>query len=505
MLTRLAAADALSLHSQTSTTPAHTVTLIVIEGSDRLSHARLHQLLASSLPRLARLRSRLVGKPFGIGRPVWAEIDGYDATPQLHRATVQAPGGPRELAELIAALSAGPRDGRQPLWEAWSIDGLAGQRWGVAMTTSPVLGAFLSGAASVWPALLTYGPYDPNIDLPDDPSLGPAPSLAELVYDAVSEIVENHVTGVWLLAEAGTGAIRSVCRRLRGREVSQSVRPAASSMNGPVPHTLFNPPLTRRRAVAFASTPLADVETVSNAFGGSTANVLLAACTLSLRAWLQRYDTLPGHPLLMQVPLSLRGEDPVRNRNAFAVGEIRLPVQLDDPVQILTDLHTAAEMLTIARRDDTETANPAVDFATIASLVPPPVARAGIQVYRALRLRRGRTPVCHGRVSYIAGSPIPGFCAGARVVGMHTAPPLSDGAGLNITMTAHNDVMDLCVSACPDNVPAVDEIACGIAESVDSLVAAAQASPRGRGRSVVTELTTHVAKDDRRPGGLSDG
>ncbi len=498
MLTRLAAADALSLHSQTSTTPAHTVTLIVIEGSDRLSHARLHRLLASSLPRLARFRSRLVGKPFGMGRPVWAEIDGYDATLQLHRATVQAPGGPRELAELIAALSAVRRDGRQPLWEAWSIDGLADDRWGVAVTTSPVLGEFVSGAASVWPRLLTGDPLDPNADLPDDPSLGPAPSLAELVTDAVSEIVENHVTGMWVLAEAGAGAISSVCRRLRGSGVPESVRPAASSMKGPVPHTLFNPPLTRRRAVAFATTPLTDVEAVSNAFGGSTANVILAACTLSLRAWLQRYDTVPDHPLLMQVPLSLHGEDPVRTRNAFAVGEIRLPVQLDDPVQMLTNLHTAAEMLTIARRDDAETTNPAVDFATIASLVPPPVARAGVHVYRALRRRRGRTPLCHGRVSYTAGNTMPAFCAGARVVGMHTAPPLSDGAGLNITMTAHADVIDLCVSACPDNVPAVHEIACGIAESVDTLVAAAQVSPRGRGRSVVTELTTHVAKHDRR-------
>jgi diacylglycerol O-acyltransferase / wax synthase len=47
---------------------------------------------------------------------------------------------------------------------------------------------------------------------------------------------------------------------------------------------------------------------------------------------------------------------------------------------------------------------------------------------------------------------------------------------------------------CPDNVPAVNEIATGIAESVGILVAAAKQSPRGQGRSVVTEITSQAAK-----------
>jgi diacylglycerol O-acyltransferase / wax synthase len=53
------------------------------------------------------------------------------------------------------------------------------------------------------------------------------------------------------------------------------------------------------------------------------------------------------------------------------------------------------------------------------------------------------------------------------------------------------------VCACPDNVPAVDDIATGIAHSVDILVAAAQKSPRGQGRSVVTEMTSHPVNRSR--------
>jgi diacylglycerol O-acyltransferase / wax synthase len=64
---------------------------------------------------------------------------------------------------------------------------------------------------------------------------------------------------------------------------------------------------------------------------------------------------------------------------------------------------------------------------------------------------------------------------------------------LSIALTSRGDDLDVSVCACPDNVAAVDDIASGIARSVDILVAAAQESPRGQGRSVVTEMTSHPA------------
>lgn len=129
MTTRLARTDAVALHSQTSTVPTHTVALIIIEASDQLSHERLRQLMAATLPRVARFRSRLVSKPLGMGQQVWAEIDDYDPSPQIHRTTVRAPGARSEFADLIAQLNGGRHDCRESLWEAWSIDGLAGGRW----------------------------------------------------------------------------------------------------------------------------------------------------------------------------------------------------------------------------------------------------------------------------------------------------------------------------------------------------------------------------------------
>ena len=104
------------------------------------------------------------------------------------------------------------------------------------------------------------------------------------------------------------------------------------------------------------------------------------------------------------------------------------------------------------------------------------------------------TPLSHGSVLSVLGEPLPAYCAGAEVVGMHTVTPLAEGCGLTITPTTHGNEVHLSVCVCPDNVPAVHEIATGIVDALDTLLAAARKSPRGQGRSVVTEISTHSGK-----------
>ncbi len=476
--------------------PAHAVSLVIVERSDQLSHERLHQLVGSALPQLAPFRSRLVGKPLGVGQPVWAEIDDYDPTSQIHRATVVAPGGRREFADLIAQLSTGPPGGRNTLWEAWSIDGLAGGRWALALKLSPALDDGGVGAALAWSRLLCSHLHGDSANAqPVQSSLGTTPSLGELVTDTVAEVVENYLEGLWFIGEAATaGLLRAVHRRLGGKRERDPMPPAVWSMSGPLPQNAFNAPLTERRASAFASIPLGDLEMVSNAFGGNITNVFLAACTLSLRAWLQRHDTVPDNPLVMQMPLALLGADPAAFASPSTVGRIRIPVQLDDPVQVLINLHTATERLYTERARDDEKHSPRVDLARVAALAPPTVVQSGMRIYTRMGLRQWLEPICHGSVSYVSGQPVPAYCAGAKVVGMHSVAPLIEGCGLKLTLTSHGEAMDLSVCVCPDNVPAVEDIATGIVDSVDILVAAARKSPRGQGRSVVTEMTSHGAQ-----------
>ncbi|MCZ8382234.1 WS/DGAT domain-containing protein [Mycobacterium sp. CPCC 205372] len=472
MTTRLGPADAMALHTQTPTTPAHTVSLVILEPSKKLSHDVLGQRIAAAIPRLARFRSRLVCKPFGMGQPIWAEIAHFDPARHIHRAAVPVPGGVRELADLITLVCGGSHP-RRALWEAWTIDHLVGGRWAVAIRMSPVLAEDGRGVAAFWDAVLTSGPDADEIVA--DAGVGTAPSTGELVADMLSEMVENQITGAWMAADAATDALHSVRDRLQQARVKVLLGPAVSSMRGPVPMTVFNAPLEKGRSLAFATTLRSDVELVSDAFGGSAANVLLAACTLSIRAWLQRHDVVPDEPLVI----------------AVAQGRIRVPVQLDDPVQVLTNMHTATERANIADSGPDEIMGATDDVTKVVSMLWPWAVRAGMHVYTGLGLARRGGPSCHGSISFLGDSAETLVCAGAEVVGMYTAEPLVEGCGLNITVTSHSDTMDVCVSACPDNVPDVEDIARGIAEAVDVLVAAARQSPRGRGRSVVTQLASH--------------
>jgi diacylglycerol O-acyltransferase len=493
MFSRLLTTDGMQQQFQKNPIqPARTVSVIVMEPADGLSHQRLHQLVGSSLPQLAYFRSRVMGKPLGIGQPVWAPIDNYDPTSQIHSATICAPGGPREFNDLLAQLSVRPQDCPETLWEAWSIDGLAGGRWALAVKVSPALNDGSAGA-SMWSRLLRPDPRDGVASSqPSEPSLD-MPSFGELVTDTVTELLENYVMGLWLAAQAATDVLQAVRVKLSGRSEPDPMPPAASSMSGPVPDNVFNARLTERRAVAFASIPLADLEAVTYAFGGTVINAFLAACTLSLRAWLIRHDAVPDDPLVIQIPLPLLGADPITLSNPLAAGRIRLPVQLDDPVQVLIDLHTATEGLDNTSLGAAEKAGLKVDLASVASLIPTTLVHAGKRLFIGLGLRQLLTTSFHGNVSYVRGQPAPAYCAGAKVVGMHTVAPLQEGRGLSITLTVRRDVIDLSVCVCPDNVPRVNEIATGIAESVDVLLAAAQEFPRGQGRSVVTQMTSHHA------------
>ena len=158
-----------------------------------------------------------------------------------------------------------------------------------------------------------------------------------------------------------------------------------------------------------------------------------------MRAWLQRHDKVPNHPLLMRMPFESRTMDPPGIGKGLTVGRLRIPVHLDDPVQILANLHTATGRLNAIRGRSNESNSPTIDLQAMTSLIPPTVAQLGMQLYTGSGLRHRLAPVCHGSVSYIAVEPVPAYCAGAKVVGMHTVAPLAEESGLNIALTSRGE------------------------------------------------------------------
>ena len=334
--------------------------------------------------------------------------------------------------------------------------------------------------------------------MPDRPS-PQMPAMADVVAQVIAEVIQLQIKGVYLVAGAAAGLLRAAGGQqseTHTADGSDGVLPQQPSMRGPLPRNAFNAPLTDRRAVAFDSLSRADLETVSAAFGGDVTNVLLAASTMSLRGWLQRHGAVPDDPMAMWMPLTLSAGD----RDVPSAGQIRIPVQLNDPVEILTKLHTATERMNTVHSRDEERQQFLLGTVAITSLIPSTVLHAGTRILRQLGLRQRLTPMSYASMATDADNSS-AYCAGAKVVARHTVMPLPEGCGLTITPTTQGDEIHLSVCVCPDNVIAVDEIATGIVDALDTLVEAAHKSPRGEGRSVVTEMATHTRNRSTRARG----
>jgi len=74
------------------------------------------------------------------------------------------------------------------------------------------------------------------------------------------------------------------------------------------------------------------------------------------------------------------------------------------------------------------------------------------------------------------------YLAGAHVVGTHAFGPITDAAGLNVTVISTGDYVSFSIVARSDLVPGVWDLADAIPGALDELTAAAKRLPSGASR-----------------------
>lgn len=82
-------------------------------------------LLLAGLNEAVALRRTLEPAPLDIGHPLWREGSEIDLEQHVIERRVRAPGGDKQLFDLVAALHAEPLPRERPLWQFCVIDGLA--------------------------------------------------------------------------------------------------------------------------------------------------------------------------------------------------------------------------------------------------------------------------------------------------------------------------------------------------------------------------------------------
>ncbi len=434
------------------------------------SYDTIRSLLFERLPKIPSVRQKLAKTPLNLGRPYWIDDPDLDMDRHIHRVVLEPPGDKQSLADVVGDIASWPLRRNRPLWEIWVIEGLAGGRVAVLVkmhhsTIDGVSGASLLGhLLDLEPIAPVPAPPFDTWRVPSPPSslellgrsliarLGEPLELARLVPATALRLA----TTLWSLGQQKQGA-------------------TSGAMPFTAPRTLFNATITARRSVAFTDVALADVKLVKKAFGVTVNDVVTAVVGGALRHYLEGRGELPDHSLLAAAPVS------VHDQTAERGGMTKLSVMFST---LATDEKDPAERLRAIASSNTRAKE-------IQKMVGADTLMRwaehfwlngftlGARLYSTLHVADHHRVVHNLILSNVPGPPVALYMAGARLVGLYPLGPITDGAGLNVTVVSDEDRVGFGFITCPDLVPRVWDLADAVPAALGELVeAAGRASKR---------------------------
>ena len=409
-------------------------------------------------------RQRLVNVPFQLHFPLWIEDPDFDLDNHIRSATVSAPGGMAELAELAAELNALQLDRSRPLWEMWFMEGLEGGR---VATLTKVHHAAIDGASGseITVALFDLSPEVAEHPAPDEPwKPDKVPSDIEMLTYATQSLVRQPGRVLKALRRTGKAA-------LDVRSLVRTPGLGLAPMPFTAPATSINGAISSARAVALTSMSLTDVKRVKNAFGATVNDVVLALCAGALRTYFEQKGEAVDGPLLAMVPVSVRAEGQRKDMgNQVSSMFTSLATDVDDPVERLGAIHEG--MKGAKEQHRAIGADTLTDWAEFAA---PAVFGRAMRLYARMGLADRHRPVFNVTISNVPGPPFPLYSAGAKLEANFPLGPIFDGAALNITVMSLEDSLDFGILTCPDVVDDAWIISAGLEAALSELLAAADA------------------------------
>ncbi len=464
---QLGGLDSAFLLCETPGMHMHVCGLLVLDPStmDGEPYDCIRSMLLEALPKVPLMRKRLAAVPLGISRPFWIDDVDFALDRHLHRVHLDPPGDDRVLSHVVGDVASQPLHRDRPLWEAWFIEGAAQGRVAllVKMHHSTIDG--VSGV-SMMARLFDFDSPQPGSSGPADPwrPRRPPGSMELFGRGLLSRLPVPLAVARLLPATAGHLGATVWNLGTRRRSERATVKPFTA------PRTSFNATLTPRRSVAFTDLPLADFKTVREAFEVKFNDVLAAVIGGVLRRYLAGRGELPGRPLNAAEPVSVHGQvGGLKGVTKLSVIFSTLATDVEDPVERLRTV-AAANL----RAKETGRTMGADTFTRWSEQVWPNVLSLGARLYSGLRIAEHHGVVFNLLLSNVAGPPFALYLAGGHVVGTYAFGPITDGAGLNVTVISTEDRVGFGIVVCSDLVPRVWDLADSIPDTLDELTAAAK-------------------------------
>ncbi|HXQ61827.1 MAG TPA: wax ester/triacylglycerol synthase family O-acyltransferase [Acidimicrobiales bacterium] len=480
--------DAAFLYCETPTMHMQVCGLLLLDPSTMpsgYSYDRIRSMVFERLSEIPSVRQKLAKVPFNLGRPFWVDDPDLDIDRHLHRVVLEPPGDERSLANVVGDIASWQLRRDRPLWELWVIEGLADGRVAilVKMHHSTIDG--VSGA-SMMGQMLDLEPVPPTPTLSSDerPAQQPPSPLELLARTMTARLAEPLELA--RLVPATAFRLATTLWRL-GRQGD-----TGTPMTKPftAPRTLFNATITARRSVAVTEVALADIKTVKDAFGVTVNDVVTAVVGGALRRYLEDRGELPDRSLLAAAPVSVHDQTADRGgMTKVSVMFSTLATDEKDPVERLRVIAAAnSRAKEIHRMVGADTLMRWAEHFWLNAFA------LGARLYSTLHLADHHRVVHNLILSNVPGPPVPLYMAGARLVGLYPLGPITDGAGLNVTVLSEEDRVGFGIITCPDLVPRVWDMADAVPGALAELVEAAARQGRVSRRPV-------PARSRRSPGG----
>ena len=461
---RLSGTDALFLSTENPVTHQHLGGLFVLDpsGSPKFDYATMRARIAERLAGVPKFRWKLKEVPLHLDRPVWVDDADFHLDYHLRTIAVPAPGGRRELGDLVGELMSYQLDRRRPLWEAWFIDGVNdGRHVALLLKYHHCIMDGMTGA-SLSEQLYDFEPrLAPRPPVGVTPPTPSEPSDAELLLRGIASAVR---TPLRVARYAGKTVARGQTTLSFLRSERKQDLPGLR-----VPDTLFNGLVGPRRRLVIASVALDDVRQLKRRLDVKVNDVVLAIVAGATRAYLRNHDALPIEPLVTAVPIATRvGDDGEGGGNQVATMMVSLPTNIDDPLErvraVFRSTQAAKEMSQAVR---------AKTIQSVGEVAPPLLFAVASRAIWAWNVSRVLPVLGNMVVSNIPGPPFALCMAGARVRGIYAASVLLANVALNVTLLSYEDRIDFGITVDPDVVSDPWALADAIAPALAELLAAA--------------------------------
>ena len=435
--------DVVTLATDRGPAPMNIGAVLIVDEASDLDFATVASVLESRLPRVRRLRQRLIKTPPGCGRPIWVDDPRFDLNTHLSQSVLQVasaravdPDKPSDdqVLEIAAALVCSPLDRRRPLWAARWVTGLALERAALILVMHHALTDGVGGLA-VLAALVDDGP---------DIAAGPFPQPPPRALSLLAAAWRDRAVALSKLprrARAGREGLRELGILTR--------RPRLAA------RTSLNRPTGPRRRLTTVQVPLMPLLENANQRGCKLNALVLTAVTGAMAEVLRRRGEQPAE-LVVSVPISAR-----RSATADHLGNQTGVVTLAIPT--LADQDARLERI-MAGSDARRGASRGTSAGPM-GLVFRALGALGI-----FQIFSNHQRLVHTFVTNVRGPEVPVLFAGHRIARMIPAAVTPGNVGVCFDILSYAGGLVVTVVADPDVLPEQDQLTRLLAEEFARLL-----------------------------------